>query len=79
MQKIIITADDYGMCDIVDAAINEGIENGMITTTNVLVNMGGYERKYTKKKVSTGFCGNALECDYRRTGMQSQECSIACR
>ncbi len=39
MQKIIITADDYGMCDVVDKAIDAGIENGMITTTNVMVNM----------------------------------------
>ena len=39
MQKLIITADDYGMCDIVDAAIDAGIENGIITTTNVMLNM----------------------------------------
>lgn len=40
MQKIIITADDYGMCDEVDKAIDAGIKNGFITTTNVMVNMG---------------------------------------
>lgn len=39
MPKIIITADDYGMCDIVDKAIDAGIENGVITTTNVMLNM----------------------------------------
>lgn len=39
MPKLIITADDYGMCNIVDDAINEGIENGIITTTNVMLNM----------------------------------------
>ncbi len=39
MQKIIVTADDYGMCDIVDKAIDAGIENGIITTTNVMTNM----------------------------------------
>lgn len=39
MPKIIITADDYGMCDIVDNAIDAGIENGIITTTNVMLNM----------------------------------------
>lgn len=39
MQKIIVTADDYGMCDIVDKAIDTGIENGIITTTNVMLNM----------------------------------------
>ena len=39
MQKLIITADDYGMCDSVDKAIDAGIENGFITTTNVMLNM----------------------------------------
>ncbi|MBP3437548.1 MAG: ChbG/HpnK family deacetylase [Clostridia bacterium] len=39
MQKIIVTADDYGMCDVVDKAIDAGIENGIITTTNVMLNM----------------------------------------
>lgn len=39
MQKLIVTADDYGMCDVVDKAIDEGIENGIITTTNVMLNM----------------------------------------
>ena len=39
MQKIITTADDYGMCEVVDKAIDAGIENGFITTTNVMVNM----------------------------------------
>lgn len=39
MQKIIVTADDYGMCDTVDKAIDAGIENGFITTTNVMTNM----------------------------------------
>lgn len=39
MQKLIVTADDYGMCDVVDMAIDAGIENGIITTTNVMTNM----------------------------------------
>ena len=39
MQKIIVTADDYGMVDDVDKAIDEGIANGFITTTNVMLNM----------------------------------------
>ena len=39
MQKLIVTADDYGMCDSVDKAIDSGIENGIITTTNVMLNM----------------------------------------
>lgn len=36
MQKIIVTADDYGMCDEVDRAIDAGIENGIVTTTNAM-------------------------------------------
>ena len=39
MQKLIVTADDYGMCDVVDKAIDAGVENGIITTTNVMMNM----------------------------------------
>lgn len=39
MQRIIVTADDYGMCDEVDRAIDAGIENGFITTTNVMLNL----------------------------------------
>ncbi len=39
MQKLIVTADDYGMCEAVDKAIDAGIENGIITTTNVMLNM----------------------------------------
>lgn len=47
MQKIIITADDYGMCDAVDKAIDAGIENGMITTTNVMLNMDSLDSART--------------------------------
>lgn len=43
MPKIIITADDYGMCDAVDKAIDAGIENGVITTANVMLNMESLE------------------------------------
>lgn len=39
MQKIIVTADDYGMCEEVDRAIDAGIQNGFVTTTNVMLNM----------------------------------------
>jgi predicted glycoside hydrolase/deacetylase ChbG (UPF0249 family) len=38
-KKILITADDFGMCQAVDNAIINLIEAGSITTTNVLVNM----------------------------------------
>jgi predicted glycoside hydrolase/deacetylase ChbG (UPF0249 family) len=50
MQKIIITADDYGMCDAVDKAIDAGIENGIITTTNVLLNMDSLHNARTLRK-----------------------------
>ena len=50
MQKVIITADDYGMCDIVDKAIDAGIENGIITSTNVLLNMDSLENAKTLRK-----------------------------
>lgn len=39
MKQFIITADDYGMCKIVDEAIDDCIEAGLLTSTNVIVNM----------------------------------------
>ena len=39
MKKILITADDYGMCQPVDTAIDECIAAGLVTTTNVILNM----------------------------------------
>lgn len=39
MKKIIITADDYGMCLPVDIAIDDCINAGLVTTTNVILNM----------------------------------------
>lgn len=39
MQRIIVTADDYGMCSEIDKAIDDGVANGFITSTNVLVNL----------------------------------------
>ena len=50
MQKIIITADDYGMCDEVDKAIDAGIKNAFITTTNVMVNMGDLNNASTLRE-----------------------------
>lgn len=50
MQKIIVTADDYGMCDIVDKAIDAGIENGFITTTNVMLNMESLDNAKTLRE-----------------------------
>lgn len=39
MKKLIITADDYGMSPAVNQAIDEGISAGLITSTNVMMNM----------------------------------------
>ena len=39
MKKLIITADDYGMSPAVNQAIDEGIAAGLITSTNVMMNM----------------------------------------
>ena len=39
MKKLIITADDYGMSPAVNRAIDEGISAGLITATNVMMNM----------------------------------------
>ena len=43
MKKLIITADDYGMSKAVNSAIDAGIEKGLITSTNVMVNMPEYK------------------------------------
>lgn len=37
--KLIITADDYGMCDSVNKAIDACIENKIVLSTNVMTNM----------------------------------------
>ncbi len=50
MQKLIVTADDYGMCESVDLAIDAGIENRFITTTNVMVNMESLSRAKTLRE-----------------------------
>ena len=39
LNRLIITADDYGMSNAVNRAIDEGIERGLITATNVMTNM----------------------------------------
>ncbi len=38
-KKIIVTADDYGMCDSVNNAIVECVNNGTISSFNVIFNM----------------------------------------
>ena len=42
-KKIIITADDFGMCNEVNEAIIHGMEFGLISSTNVMVNMSAAE------------------------------------
>ena len=37
--KLIITADDYGMCESVNRAIDECVEAGVVLSTNVMTNM----------------------------------------
>ena len=56
MKKLIITADDYGMSRAVNDAIDEGIEAGIITSTNVMTNMPYYRDaiKLKEKNVSVG-------------------------
>lgn len=39
MKEVLITADDFGMCQIVDQAILDLIQGGMVTTTNVITNL----------------------------------------
>lgn len=39
VKSLIITADNYGMNDSVNKAIEEGIEAGLITSTNVMTGM----------------------------------------
>lgn len=43
MKNVLITADDFGMCDWVDRAILDLAQVGMITTTNVITNMESLE------------------------------------
>ena len=50
MKQLIITADDYGMSKAVNAAIDAGIEKGLITSTNVMVNMPEYKEAAKLKK-----------------------------
>lgn len=57
MKRLIITADDYGMSRAVNDAIDEGIDAGLITSTNVMTNMPFYkeaEKWKNKPNVSVG-------------------------
>ncbi len=63
-RRMIITADDYGMSKAVNQAIDEGIEKGIITTTNVMTNMPYFKeaKKLTEStQISVGMHWN-LTC-----------------
>lgn len=50
MKKLIITADDYGMCESVNKAIELCAENRIVLSTNVMVNMECAEEAASLKK-----------------------------
>ena len=54
MYKVIITADDYGMSNAVNRAIDAGAEIGLISSTNVMTNMDFY-REAVKLKALENF------------------------
>ena len=68
MHQLIVTADDYGMSRGVNQAINEGIACGLITSTNVMVNMPLYQESESlrqRENCSIGLhwtltCGNPV-------------------
>lgn len=67
MKKLIVTADDYGMSPAVNRAIEEGVAAGLITATNVMMNMPfcGDAFHLSGKKASVGLhwvltCGRPL-------------------
>ena len=49
-KKMIITADDYGMCSDVDLAIDDCIKAGLLTSTNVIVNIGNLSAAKTLRQ-----------------------------
>lgn len=50
MQRIIVTADDYGMCDSVIRAIDTCAEARVVLSTNVMANMDKAEEAFDLKK-----------------------------
>lgn len=50
MKKLIITADDYGMSPAVNSAIEECIQAGTVTSTNIMMNMEYIPAKKLKEK-----------------------------
>lgn len=53
MNKLIITADDYGMSKSVNEAIDEGITAGLISSTNVMTNMPFYQEAQKLREISS--------------------------
>ena len=51
VKRVIVTADDFGMCKYVDDAILELMHIGTLTSTNVLTNYGSLERMEELKKI----------------------------
>ncbi len=49
MKKLIITADDYGMCEDVNTAIEECVAAGIVLSTNVMTNMSCCDAASTLK------------------------------
>jgi Uncharacterized protein conserved in bacteria len=49
-RKYIVTADDYGMCSIVNQAIDQCISAGLVTSTNVILNMEEAEAAKTLRQ-----------------------------
>ena len=43
MKKIIVTADDFGMCQSVDDAIIDLINGKTLSSTNIITNMGNLQ------------------------------------
>lgn len=50
MHKLIITADDYGMCEDVNAAIEACVNSKVVLSTNVMTNMPCCEAAATLKE-----------------------------
>ena len=61
MKRIIITADDYGMCEDVDKAIRDCVDVGVCKSFNVITNMGqlSIDEKYLRNpNISIGLHWN---------------------
>lgn len=62
MGKLIITADDFGLCESVNSAIIECVESGVVLSTNVMTNMpcakDAEKLKIFGRKISIGLHWN---------------------